>query len=451
MQPGESTQPFNLLRWFAWLSPVVIILIALANAWLISNFLNNHLFQREASVTRDFVDNIFRSDGSLGYLAAPQDKALAEQFRGTVDHLTHMRDVLRANIYGADRTMVWSTDPTLIGKRFGDNEELEEAMHGELVVHAGRITHDGQGKDEHIGLDPSIEFFVESYIPLQRGGKGPVLGVVELYKAPLALTSAIREGQIQVGLTALGTALLLYATLFWMIRRADNTMKRQHEQLVETETLAVVGELTAAVAHNIRNPLSSIRSSAELALDSPGEDCSEQAEDIIREVDRISERITELLGFSAKNRTAIAPLDLDALLQQCTADHQSAFERRTQRLSYSCSATKPMISADSTLLRQVFHSLFSNAAEAMSEGGICEVGLVNQGAQELRIEIADTGSGISAEHRAQVFRPFFTSKPKGLGLGLPLAQRIIERYKGSIALDSRVAGGTVVTIILPRG
>lgn len=449
MQAGESTKPFNLLRWFAWLSPIVIIAIALANAWLISNFLNSHLFQREASVTRDFVENIFRSDNSLGFLVTPQDKMVAEQFRGTVEHLTNMRDVLRANVYGADHTMVWSTDPTLIGKRFGDNEELEEAMLGELVVHAGRISHGG--KDEHVGLDPSIEFFVESYIPLQQSGKGPVLGVVELYKAPLALTEAIREGQVQVGLTALGSALLLYATLFWMIRRADSTMKRQHEQLVETETLAVVGELTAAVAHNIRNPLSSIRSSAELALDSPGEDCTEQAEDIIREVDRISERITELLGFSAKNRPAIAPLDLDALLAQCTSDHQSAFERRAQRLSYRCTAIKPMISADSTLLRQVFHSLFSNAAEAMSEGGVCEVSLVAEGEQQLRIEIADTGSGISAEHRAQVFRPFFTSKPKGLGLGLPLAQRIIERYKGSIALDSRAGGGTVVTIILPRG
>mgnify|MGYP000290603687 FL=1 len=254
MQAAEDCKPFNLLRWFAWLSPVVIIAIAVANGWLISSFLNSHLFQREASISRDFVQNILVADGSLEFLARPDDPVLRERFANTVQHLGQMRDVLRANVFGANRTILWSSDPSLVGRRFEENDELDEAMGGRLVVHAGQIVEGQEEKPEHVGLDRSVRFFVESYIPVMRPGSGTVVGAVELYKAPLALTEAIHEGRVQVWLTALGSALLLYGTLFWLIRRADRTIKRQHARLLNAEMLAVVGELTSSVAHNIRNP-----------------------------------------------------------------------------------------------------------------------------------------------------------------------------------------------------
>lgn len=450
MAAGDHSKPFNLLRWFAWLSPIVIAATALANAWLISNFLNSHLFQREASISREFVQNILVADGSLEFLTRPNDAVLAERFRNTVEHLSSMRDVLRANVFGQDRTILWSSDPQLIGRRFADNDELDDAMKGELVVHAGRITASTQQKREHEGLNPSIEFFVESYIPVKRPDGGQIVGVVELYKAPLALSEAINEGRVQVGLTALGSALLLYLTLFWMIRRADSTIQRQHSRLIEAETLAVVGELTSSVAHNIRNPLSSIRSAAELALEAPTDDCSEQANDIIREVDRISARITELLSFSGKAMEPGAPVDLQALLDRCVADHAAAFERQGQTLACDCAVARPVVAADIALLRQVFDSLLSNAAEAMQAGGHCQVSLVADGAQRLRVDIADHGGGVARGLREQVFRPFFTTKPKGLGLGLPLARRVVERYGGKLSLDAAAAGGTIVSVILPR-
>ncbi|MBI5791562.1 MAG: two-component sensor histidine kinase [Rhodocyclales bacterium] len=449
MANGEHGKPFNLLRWFAWLSPIVIAAIALANAWLISNFLNSHLFQREASISREFVQNIMVADGSLEFLTRPGDPELAARFRNTVEHLSTMRDVLRANVFGQDRSVLWSSDPQLIGRRFADNDELDDAMKGELVVHAGRITPSSQEKREHEGLNPSIEFFVESYIPVKRPD-GQVVGVVELYKAPLALSEAINEGRVQVGLTALGSALLLYLTLFWMIRRADSTIQLQHSRLVEAETLAVVGELTSSVAHNIRNPLSSIRSAAELALEAPTEDCSEQAQDIIREVDRISARIVELLNFSGKAMQSGAPGDLGELLVRCVADHLPAFERQGLALVCECAAAKPIVAADMALLRQVFDSLLSNAAEAMQAGGRCRVRLADHDGNRLRVDIADHGAGIAPDIREQVFRPFFTTKPKGLGLGLPLARRVVERYGGTLALGAGEAGGTVVSVVLPR-
>lgn len=449
MMVRTPEKPFNLLRWFAWLSPIAIGLIALVNAWLISSFLNNHLFQREAAVSRDFVQNILISDDSLEYLARPADEKLKSRFSNSIEHLTNMRDILRANVFGADRTVIWSSNPKLVGERFLDNDELDEALSGKLVVHAGRIN-SGHEKNEHIGLDPSVRFFVESYIPITRPSDGQIIGVVELYKAPLALTEAIQEGRLQVAVAAGIGALALYVCLFWLIRRADRTIKQQRTQLLEAETLAVVGELTSAVAHNIRNPLSSIRSSAELVQAFPQEDGSEHAAEIIREVDRISLRINELLRFSGKTSQLAASVDLVGLLLACVREHQPAFTARGQRLRLECSLPTANIVADQALLQQVFHSLLSNAEEAMAAGGECLVRLNPLDERKVRVDIVDAGCGIAPEAAEQVFRPFFTTKPKGLGLGLPLARRIVERFGGSLNLDSQPGAGTMVSIVFPR-
>ncbi len=449
MPTGKRTRPFDLLRWFAWLSPLLIAGIALANAWIISSFLNDQLFQREAGITRDFVQNILVADGSLEYLSRPTDQLLKERFRNTADHLSNMRDVLRANVFNGAGTIIWSSDQRLVGQRFADNDELEAAMSGELVVHAGQISASHREKTEHVGIDPSIHFFVESYIPVRRPASGEIVGVIELYKAPLALTQAIQAGRRQVLLTALGSALVLYLGLFWLIRRADAIIKQQHARLLDAETLAVVGELTSSVAHNLRNPLSSIRSSAELALESPGEDCSAEARDIIREVDRISDRVAELLAFSATHEPQPTPVDLRELLEACCADHRPAFERRAQHLSFRCEADAPVIKGDPPLLRQAIHSLLSNASEAMGEGGRCEVSVHPEGRKAFRIDIADTGSGLTPDAQAQIFRPFFTTKPKGLGLGLPLAKRIVERFGGTIRIGAAKHAGTLISITFP--
>lgn len=446
----DSGVPFNLLRWFAWLSPLIIGLIILVNAWLISSFLNHHLFQREALISQDFVQNILVSDGSLEYFQNQDDRAIEFRFENSISHLTNMRDVLRANVFSIDGKVLWSTDPQLIGKAFPGNHELEEAMRGDLVVHAGQISSESRRKSEHVGLQPSADYFVETYIPVVAPATGDVVGVVELYKAPLALTKAIHDGRMQLGVSALCSALALYIGLFWLIRRADSTIKRQHEKLIDSETMAVIGELTSSVAHNIRNPLSSIRSSAELILEMPSENCSEQANDIIHEVDRVSGRITELLRLTDQGQPEIAAVSLGDILKTCVAEYQSVFNRRGQTLQFRDAAENSLTKADPALLGQVFYSLLSNASEAMAESGRASVVLENAGRGMLSVSISNSGAGMPPEVLGNVFRPFFTTKPKGLGLGLPLAKRIVERFGGIMEIHSKPDCGTTLTIFLPR-
>ena len=444
-----SLPALRLRRWFAGLSALVIALIAVANAWLVSSFLTEQMFQREAVVARDFVQNVLVSDESLDYLRQPEDPALQQRFRNSLAHLGNMRDLLRANVYGRDRTMLWSSDAKLIGQRFPDNEELEEAMRGELVVSAGRIGADERFKAEHQGLSPSADFFVETYIPVSGAPDGPVLGVVELYKAPLALTEAIHEGRRQVALIALGGAVVLFLTLYWLIVRADRTIRAQQAQLLDARTMAATGELAASVAHNIRNPLASIRSAAELALESPQEHGSESARDILGEVDRISARINELLRLSTPASAERQRVVLPELLRRCVQDHEVTFERRGQILALAADLPPLAAWADAQLLEQVLHSVLDNAAEAMGPGGRCELRL--QAAQgQVRLEVADEGPGFTPSQLEQAFRPFFTTKPQGLGLGLTLARRIVERWGGRFELDSAAGRGTTVRIDLPR-
>ena len=448
--PTTQIAPFRLLRWFAGLSAVVIVLIAWANAWVVSNFLADHLFQREAAVSRDFVQNVLVSDGSINYLAHPDDPELQRSFHNSIAHLSNMHDVLRANVYGRDKLMLWSTDKSLIGQRFDDNDELVEALQGELVVHSGRITSEERPKSEYAGLSPSAAFFIETYIPVVLPGTGEVVGVVELYKAPLALTEAVQEGEHEVAMAAVVGALALFLSLFWLVRRADRTMREQHTQLLEAETMAAIGELASSVAHNIRNPLASIRSAAELSLESPEDHGAESARDIICDVDRISARITELLRLSRTGASAIQPTDLVALLQDCVADHQNTFRRRQQELVLDSQVAQAVCTVDAHLLQQVLHSVLANASEAMPDAQRCHIRVSELARKTIRIEVSDTGAGITPEVLKEVFRPFFTTKPQGLGLGLPLAKRIVEGFGGQMTIDSQPGVGTTVRIDLPK-
>ncbi len=458
MQPQTASttalveQPFGLLRWFSIASLAVIAVIAVANALVLSNFLSDRMLEREAQVTRDFVQNVFIADRSVGYLATPADPQLAQRFGGSVEHFSAMQGVLRDNVYLRDGTVLWSTDPQLIGRKFADNDELDKALKGELVVNSGRITDALRRKPEHVGLHPDSDFFVETYIPATDPAHGTVLGVVEVYKAPVQLTAAIGAGHRQVWAVALGGALVLYATLFWIVYRADRTIRRQHHRLIEAETLAAVGELASSVAHNIRNPLASIRSSAELALEMKGENCSEQARDIIVGADRIETWMQEFVRFMRTGSGPRAPIDAAMLLRECFADFGRDFERRKLASTIAIEARDPAgirVSADAAVLGHALHSILANAVDATPEGGRIEGRLTASAAGRVAISIQDTGHGIEPRNLKSIFRPFFTTKAQGLGLGLTQARRAVERFGGEIRVDSAPNRGTTVTLELP--
>jgi two-component system sensor histidine kinase HydH len=438
-----SNIPFNLSRWFAAVGLVAIASISAVSAVLLSRFLTERMLHQEGRLTQEFVQSIILVEKAADYFSGrrvPQSQENEQVF----EHIARMPDVLRANLHSRERVILWSSDLSLIGRQFLDNRELEQAIAGKLVVHSGEHV-----KVEHGGLDRRLENFVEIYSPVWDESRGEVVGVVELYKTPSALFEAIQTGQRAVWIGAAIAGIFLYAALFGLVRRADNLIRLQREQLVKSETLAAVGEMGSAVAHGIRNPLANIRSSAELSLESSSEQWPGAARDIVAEVDRLESWVRDLLSYSEPLAGKLEPIRVDTVVRASLGKFERDLQKRGIQASTNVGGTLPAVTADPLLLEQVFNSLIANAVEAIERNGRISVSVLQEGEQQLRVSIHDSGPGMTPEQLASAFRPFHTTKARGMGVGLPLARRIVERFGGTIALASEPGKGTVVDILLP--
>lgn len=445
----RQIRSFNLIRWFSLTAMVSIALVNLVGASVFSRFLTDRMIRQEAEITAGFVRSIVATEDAYAYFDGSQN-ATASQLQGFLDHLNRMPGVLRTNVYSADRRMLWSSDRSLIGQRFERNDELEEALKADLVIHSGITDPAHLPKSEHQHLASSGKQFVESYIPIFDVLGHRVVGVVELYKVPRELFEAIETGVRLIWLGTAAAGIFLYAALFWIVHRAHRIMEAQEDQLIENESLAVVGEMGSAVAHGLRNPLASIRSSAELSLESqlPPE-ARESAHDIITQVDRLEGWIRQLLTYAKPSHANLAAVNLNAVLEESLGNYARDLERHHIKASLKLASDLPSIRGDMAILCQLIGSLIANSAEAMGSGGEITLSSRLDPGGRVIAEVRDNGPGITPKNMALIFKPFFTSKAKGLGLGLPLVRRVVERLGGSVDVDSNPGQGTTVRLNLP--
>ncbi|WDT73573.1 MAG: hypothetical protein MPW17_21760 (plasmid) [Candidatus Manganitrophus sp.] len=309
--PIEEKRPFNLLRWFALLSFLSVGLITAVSSLLLSSFLTRNMLQRDAVVTMEFVQTIAQAENTRSYFETNDPGKTKTVFEAFFKQIATMPEMVRANVYNSNGSILWSDDDRFIGHRFNPNPQLETALSGRLAVTSG--TSGKSSKPEHV-FDQEVPFFVEIYIPIWNLPENKVVGVVEVYKVPLTLFHAIQRGNQLVWLSAGLGGIFLYCSLYWIVRRAARVIRRQQEQLVESETMAAIGEMASAVAHGIRNPLASIRSSAEVALEE-NPPFRATAEEIIHETDRIEDWIREMLVYSKPPSGTPASIRINDLIQ----------------------------------------------------------------------------------------------------------------------------------------
>lgn len=446
-----ATPPFNLSRWFAIVGLVSITAVSAASALLLSHFLTERMLWQEGVMTMQFVQSLVTAEKSLPEYFNGENTRDSAELQAALGHIAAVPDTLRANIYNRERVVIWSTDPKLVGRKFGANPELDAALAGQLVVHGDAEEDDDKPhKEEHVNLGDQGDFFVEVYVPVRGTPQGGVIGAIELYKSPRVLAESLHTGRLYIFVGAAGAGLFLYLALFGLARRADAVIRGQQQRLVESEILATVGEMGSAVAHGIRNPLAAIRSSAELALDGPPEMARETALDIIAEADRLEVWVRNLLSFARPLPGAHEAVSLSALVDGAISHFAREMEKRN--ISGSCTLEQdlPAAKGDSMLLGQVLHSLIANAVEAIDQGGSINIaGKIVPAQQRVELTIRDSGPGMTAEQLKRVFTPFYTTKAKGLGVGLALAKRIVERFGGRIAIDSAPGRGTAVCLSMP--
>jgi signal transduction histidine kinase len=231
---------------------------------------------------------------------------------------------------------------------------------------------------------------------------------------------------------------------------SNEELRTAQARLIETERFAAIGELSAAVAHGIRNPLAGIKAAAQLAsLDlDDAHPLRENVRDIVTEVDKLESRVKTLLDFAKPFEPRLAPARLASIVDGAVASLRSQIAGRGIELVVDLDPALPETRLDAAQIEQVVLALLSNAAEAIEGGGRIEIrGSAGDG--RLRLEIADTGSGIPADQLDRVFRLFFTTKSYGTGIGLAVVKKIVERHGGSIAVSSEVGKGTRFAIELP--
>jgi two-component system sensor histidine kinase HydH len=280
-----------------------------------------------------------------------------------------------------------------------------------------------------------------------------VVGVIEVYRVPALLFDSIETGRrLTWGGAALASA-VLFIVLWSAVRRAERVLVRQREQLLESQTLATVGELSRAVAHSVRNPLAAIRSSAELELQQPSPAAasrSESMKEIIGLVDRIDQLLTDMLSYSTPGG-ADSPVtaDVAGVVMRALDAFAQEFRRHRIEVGVALPPAFPPVSGDERLLAQALASVMSNAVEAMPEGGRIDVsGEISADGRSVHVCVRDTGVGMDPEQLRRAFEPFYTSKARGLGIGLALVKRIVELSRGQIALASEAGRGTTVRFTL---
>jgi signal transduction histidine kinase len=230
--------------------------------------------------------------------------------------------------------------------------------------------------------------------------------------------------------------------------QADQILEIE-EQLRRADRLSALGELSAGMAHEIRNPLGSIRGTAEILREAvpPDDPRAEFADIMLREVDRLNGVVQDFLDFarpgeSDRERIQLATVirDLLALVRQ---------QARKGGIEVVCEAPVDVeVLADGEQLRQAFLNLVLNAFQAMPEGGRLEVSLQVVGERVL-VRFRDNGAGIEADHLERIFNPFFTTRSSGTGLGLAITHRIVQAHNGRIQVTSTRGEGTTFELSLP--
>lgn len=274
-----------------------------------------------------------------------------------------------------------------------------------------------------------------------------LLRIVFFYMVAMIVNRFVIEYRLQVR---------RYQDLSETLSEANRNLKLAQAEARRAERLAALGQLSAGLAHEIRNPLGVMKGSAELLnqrLAGSDELSRELSEYIYTEVNRLSALVGRFLDFARPSRLALQPVDLTAVIERSlkAVEQQGATEKVEVQREYP--SQLPLVRVDQDLCEQAFTNLLLNACEAMGKAGgklTIRVRPAGEG-KKVVAEIEDTGPGVEAEMKEQIFNPFVTTKETGVGLGLAIVSKIVDAHGGVIKLIDAPGRGACFQVTLPAG
>ncbi len=458
--------PFRLLKYFIISGFVVIVIVT----FLLGTFLYtrsvNTLLKSAQNYARLLAENL-NYNIFVGFYAplkargVPMDLRKWDQF-GALDSLikdfTYGLKIQRIKVIDDKRKIVYSTEYDLIGKYEPKDSPAEKALRGDdLTVIRKEKSPSGQWYSN---------WLADTYYPLREGAGnywmlGRIYGVIQITQDVTDQYTTVQRSIMVIILAAVGLMAFLFVTLTLIVRRGERILiergkeqKKLEEQLQQSEKLASIGQMVATIAHEIRNPLGIIKSSAEVLVKKSGTDparVSKLCGIIVEEATRLSSILKDFLDFARPRSPALAPIDVRDVVSRVRNNLEYEIQtRQIQWIEEPTNGNRPVIMGDSDLLYQAFLNMAMNAFEATENGGCITITTARQDST-VRIDFADNGHGIPAENLKKVFTPFFTTNEMGTGLGLSVVHNIITAHDGTLSVESEEGKGTVFTVRLPRG
>ncbi|OGR28221.1 MAG: hypothetical protein A2139_07760 [Desulfobacca sp. RBG_16_60_12] len=468
-RPGKDLDTFGLVKFFSLPGFVVILVFTVILTVLLTlraqqmalkknedylillaSNLNHQIYQQFVLPTA------FEKGGRITLSDPEQSQRLDMVVRTTI----HGFHVEQLNQYDQEGVFSYSTAQLPLGKKCADVVGVKRALAGENYF-------------ELPGYSAFWSIFwprgyqrqnLKAYIPFRLEEKlipqtGPVVGVIEIDQNISGDLAEIANFRLIILITLVVIMGLLFLVLRQIVKQAGIILQRRQEeqrrlegQLHQSERLAALGEMTAGVAHEVRNPLGIISSTAELLQERLAryEPKNRLAQIIVEESNRLNEKVTEFLDFARPRIPNLRPCDLEATLNRGLELLAPEIDRLGIKITREYQLNGRVLIVDQDLLYQAFLNILLNAIQAMPHGGHLTVfttpGPHGQGGE---IRFADDGEGIEPETLNKIFNPFFTTKEKGSGLGLPIVKSIIEAHQGSLDIKSTAGAGTTITITIP--
>ncbi len=328
--------------------------------------------------------------------------------------------------------------------------KLNQGMVGWVGQHGLKlVANDVHAEPHYVNLYPHIiHSQSELTVPLKVGSE--ILGVLDVQSPQLNAFDESDTLVIETLADQIAVA-IENAHLYESMQRELNERRRMEQIIIRTERLAAMGNITAALAHEIKNPLQAIRSHMDLVLDFPLEPDERDAylKVVSQELDHLTEIIERMLNFARpSDNKSPCPASLSNLVQRAAALANKPMENAKVRLSLNLPPDLHPVEVVPDQIIQVLLNLLINSVEAMNKGGVVRV-WARPEENMMALVLANDGPPIAPEHLDHLFDPFFTTKPSNAGLGLYVSHRIIEHHGGSISAENLSEGGVAFTIRLP--
>jgi two-component system, NtrC family, sensor histidine kinase HydH len=279
--------------------------------------------------------------------------------------------------------------------------------------------------------------------PTRSGGRMAPRSHLVVEFEPLVAGQLVDRAFRSLVLGALSAGLLmLMALLFW---RASVRREAEARIMEEQRRLSTLGELSAVLAHEIRNPLASLKGHAQLLAERTAAGAPERGkvDRIVKEAERLETLTTDLLDFVRTGPLDLQPVTVHDLIRKAVA------EVGPGRVEVDVSGAPESWPLDAQRMHQVLHNLLRNAVEASPEGGIIHATATRE-ADALVLVLRDRGGGVPEESLGRIFEPFFTTRARGTGLGLAVARRIVELHGGTLTARNHPEGGAEFRVTLPQ-